>query len=207
MLDFNRLEQGMVKTAPFTYLMAESCLSETDGADVRRDYPEINKTGYLPLSKLNVHGKFAALIDDLQSPRLADILSDKLGLELRDKPRMITVRKLSKNTDGRIHNDSLSKICTCLIYLNESWDPENGGAIRALNGDQDMDDFADEMDPLTGNMFAFARSETSWHGHPPFAGERYVIQTTFLINEDALARKENRGGIQLALKKLNPFAR
>lgn len=207
MLDFDRLEKGTVKTSPFTYLMAEACLSKEDGAAVRRDYPEINKTGYLPLSKLNVSGKFEELIQDLQSPRLAEILSDKLGLELRDKPRMITVRKLSKSTDGRIHNDSLSKICTCLIYLNEDWDPDNGGAIRALNGDQDMDDFADEMDPLTGNMFAFARSDTSWHGHPPFAGERYVIQTTFLINDEALARKENRGGIQLALKKLNPFAK
>ncbi|RKQ69378.1 2-oxoglutarate-Fe(II)-dependent oxygenase superfamily protein [Litorimonas taeanensis] len=207
MLDFDRLENGTVKSFPFTYLMAEACLSEEDGAAVRQDYPNITKTGYLPLSKLDVHGAFSRLIDDLQSPRLAEILSDKLGLELRDKPRMITVRKLSKDSDGRIHNDSLSKICTCLIYLNETWDPAYGGAIRALNGENDMDDFADEMTPLTGNMFAFARSETSWHGHPPFAGERYVIQTTFLINEEALARKENRGGIQLLLKKLNPFAR
>ena len=92
-----------------------------------------------------------------------------------------------------------------LIYLNDGWDDTAGGAIRALNGDQDMDDFAEEVSPLAGNVFAFARSDTSWHGHPPFAGERYVIQTTFLISEEALARKENRGGIQLFLKKLNPF--
>lgn len=207
MLDFNQLENCTVKTSPFTFLSAQNCLSETDGARIRKDYPEIKKTGYWPLSKLKVHGAFAELIDDLQSPKLAGILSDKLGLELRDKPRMITVRKHSKAGDGRIHNDSLSKICTCLVYLNEDWDPVEGGAIRALNGDHDMDDYAAEVEPLTGNVFAFARSDTSWHGHPPFAGIRYVVQTTFLIDDEALARKENRGGLQMRLKKLNPFAR
>lgn len=207
MLDFEKLKNSTVKTTPFTYLTAKGCVSESDGDIIRNDYPEIEKSGYWPLSKLEVQGGFAKLIKDLQSAEFADILSTKLGLELRDKPRMITVRKFSKHGDGRVHNDSLSKICTCLLYLNKDWDPSNGGAIRALKGDKDMDDFADEVDPFTGNIFAFARSDTSWHGHPSFEGERYVVQTTFLINEDALARKENRGRLQMRLKKLNPFAR
>jgi len=207
MLNFENLRKGTVKTSPFTYLIVDKCLSDADGEAVRQDYPNIRKSGYWPLTKLNVEGKFAALIDDLKSPLFADILSEKLGLELRDKPRMITIRKHSKHGDGRIHNDSVSKIATCLIYLNAEWDTSHGGAIRALNGQTDMNDFADEIDPLTGNVFAFARSETSWHGHPSFEGERYVIQTTFLIDEEALARKENRGGLQMIIKKLNPFAR
>ena len=81
-------------------------------------------------------------------------------------------------------------------------DNAQGGGIRALNGNQDMDDFADEVAPITGNIFAFARSDDSWHGHPPFKGERYVIQTTFLSDAQALARKESRGGLQMKLKKL-----
>jgi hypothetical protein len=207
MINFNALRDASVKTEPFTYMMADGVLSAEQGQAVRRDYPDINKTGYLPLSKLNVTGAFGELIADLQSPELAEILSGHLGLDLRDKPRMITVRKLSKKTDGRIHNDSLSKICTFLVYLSEDWNPEDGGGIRALNGDQDMDDYADEVPPVTGHVFGFARSDTSWHGHPPFSGTRYVVQTTFLISEEALARKENRGGLQMRLKKLNPFAR
>ncbi len=207
MINFDAIRAAEVRQSPFTFLMGENVVSPEQGAKIRRDYPDIKKTGYLPLSKLDVTGAFAELIDDLQSPQLADILSDKLGLELRDKPRMITVRKLSKKQDGRIHNDSLSKICTFLIYLNEDWDADNGGAIRALNGETDMDDFAAEVMPTAGNVFGFARSDTSWHGHPPFSGERYVVQTTFLINQAALDRKENRGGLQMRLKKLNPFAR
>lgn len=207
MINFEALKQAERRSTPFTYIMASNVISPSEAASVRQDYPAINKSGYLPLSKLDSQGAFQDLINDLQSPQLADILSDQLGLELRDKPRMITVRKLSKKSDGRIHNDSVSKICTCLIYLNEDWNPEEGGAIRALNGDHDMNDFADEVAPISGNVFAFARSDTSWHGHPPFAGERYVIQTTFLIDQAALDRKENRGGLQMKLKKLNPFVR
>lgn len=201
MIDFASLESAKVRTAPFTYLIAENVITDLQGADIRRDFPKIKQSGYLPLSQLSGGPAFNQIIEDLNSPELAKILSGKLGLDLTDKPRMITVRKLSKLKDGRIHNDSVSKICTFLIYLNESWDVTRGGAIRALNGNEDMDDFSDEASPLAGNVFAFARSETSWHGHPPFKGERYVIQTTFLIDDEALARKEKRGGLQMRLKK------
>ncbi|WOI53142.1 2OG-Fe(II) oxygenase [Parvularcula sp. LCG005] len=205
MLNLDAIANATTRTAPFTYIVATGALTPQEAGDVRRDYPEIEKTGYLPLSKLTARGRFAELISDLQSPALAKVLSDKLGLDLTDKPRMITVRRLSKTGDGRIHNDSESKICTMLVYLNDTWNPAEGGAIRALNGDEDMDDFAEEVAPLAGNVFAFARSDTSWHGHPPYAGERYVIQTTFLTSQEELDRKENRGGLQYFLKKLNPF--
>ncbi|HPE32762.1 MAG TPA: 2OG-Fe(II) oxygenase [Parvularculaceae bacterium] len=206
MINFNALEAAKVYDAPFRFITAEGALTKAQAGEVRRDYPTIDRSGYLPLTKLDVKGAFASLIDDLQSKRLAEILSDKLSLDLVDKPRMITVRKLSKIGDGRVHNDSVSKITTMLIYLNDDWDPAEGGAIRALNGPDDMDDFSLEFPPLAGNVFAFARSDTSWHGHPPFAGERYVVQTTFLVSQDALDRKENRGALQMLLKKLNPFA-
>lgn len=207
MLNFEALRNAKTRNSPFTYIVAEGTVTSDQAAQVRTDYPIIRKSGYLPLSKLVSKGKFAELIEDLKSPELASILSDKLGLELRDKPRMITVRKLSKHGDGRIHNDSAAKICTMLIYLNESWDDAEGGAIRALNSSENMEDFAEEVFPISGNVFAFARSSNSWHGHPSFAGERYVIQTTFLINEAELARKEKRGRLQSLLKKLNPFDR
>ncbi|MFS8181328.1 2OG-Fe(II) oxygenase [Pseudovibrio denitrificans] len=202
MINFDALRASNTRTRPFQYMVGENVLTKEQAADIRRDYPEIKQTGYLPLSKLESTGAFQSLIEDLQKPELAEILSDKLDLDLIDKPRMITVRRLSKHGDGRIHNDSKSKICTMLIYLNDDWDNAEGGAIRALNGDKDMDDYAEEVSPLAGNVFAFKRSETSWHGHPSFKGERYVVQTTFLISEEELARKEKRGGFQTKLKRL-----
>lgn len=202
MIDFGALAGARTYEAPFRFMTATGVVTRAQAADIRRDYPAIDRTGYLPLSKLERKGAFADLIADLESPRLAEILSAKLGLDLEGKPRMITVRRLSKAGDGRIHNDSESKICTMLIYLNDEWKAEEGGAIRALNGPDSMDDYALEVPPVAGEVFAFKRSEASWHGHPPFAGERYVVQTTFLQSKADLDRKEHRGRVQLFLKKL-----
>jgi Rps23 Pro-64 3,4-dihydroxylase Tpa1-like proline 4-hydroxylase len=202
MMNFEALEKGEERERPFRFLSASGVLSDEQARAVRRDYPTIAQSGFLPLASLEAKGAFAELIEDLQSARLADILSEKLKLALADKPRMITVRKLSQHGDGRIHNDSVSKISTMLIYLNETWSTDAGGAIRALNGPDDMDDYAVEVPPVAGAVFAFARSETSWHGHPSYAGERYVVQTTFLKSQDALDRKERTGRLQAALKNL-----
>lgn len=207
MIDFNALENAKSFQTPFRFLIANGAISDGDAANVRRDFPSVKRSGFLPLSKLDAKGAFSNLITDLQSVRLAEILADKLKIDLMDKPRMITVRRLSKKEDGRIHNDSVAKICTMLVYLNETWDREAGGAVRALNGPDDMENYAAEVSPLAGNVFAFARSETSWHGHPPFAGERFVVQTTFLTSQAELDRKENRGGLQYFMKKINPFAK
>ena len=205
MLNFDAIKKSQTRTTPFTYISASNVLTRDQAKAIRDDYPSIKQPGFLTLSKLNVEGHFKSLVDDLMSPQLADILSEKLNLDLTDKPRMITVRRISKKGDGRIHNDGKAKICTMLIYLNDEWDNDEGGAIRALNGETDMDDYTEEVAPIAGNIFAFARSDKSWYGHPPFAGERYVVQTTFLINQAELDRKEKRGGLQFYLKKLNIF--
>lgn len=201
MLNLDALKDARTRAEPFTYVVAEGALTPEQAASIRADYPVIDRTGYLPLSQLAERGAFAALMDDLRAPALAGILSDRLSLDLTGKPRMITVRRLSKRSDGRVHNDSEAKICTMLVYLEEAWDPTQGGAIRALNGPGDMDDYAEEVPPVAGNVFAFARSEASWHGHPPFEGERHVVQVTFLQDEAELARKEQRGGVQMRLKR------
>ena len=205
LLDFDALRRATLRTEPFNYFVAEAALSDTESADVRRDYPAIDKPGYLPLSKLEATGEFKRLMDDLNSAELAQVLSDKFGVDFTEKPRMITVRKVSQLSDGPIHNDSKSKILTMLTYLNAEWDGTGAGCIRVLNGPKDFEDFTEEVPPLAGYVFAFLRSDNSWHGHLPFEGERYVVQTTFLTSQEELDRKENRGGLQYFLKKLNPF--
>ena len=205
MMDFDALRRADTKREPYSYFIAEGALSEEESAGVREAYPDINKPGYLPLSKLEGSEAFNRLIEDLQSEELAQVLTEKFGVDFTDKPRMITVRRLSQKSDGPIHNDSKSKILTMLTYLNAEWDGTGAGCIRVLNGPEDFEDFTEEVPPLAGHVFAFLRDDNSWHGHLPFEGERFVIQTTFLTSQEELDRKENRGGLQYFLKKLNPF--
>lgn len=205
MMDFDALRAATVQTDPYSFFIGKGALTEDEAADVRKDYPAIDKPGYLPLSKLEASGAFKRLMDDLNSPLLAEILTEKFGVDFTEKPRMITVRRLSQLSDGPIHNDSKSKILTMLTYLNAEWDGTGAGCIRVLKGDKDFEDFTEEVPPLAGYVFAFLRADNSWHGHLPFEGERYVVQTTFLTSQEELDRKENRGGLQYWLKKLNPF--
>ena len=204
MLDFDVLRAAPSATRPYRHFVATGALSAPEAAAVRADYPAISKPGYLPLSKMEAKGAFADLIEDLQSGELAEVLSQQLDIDLMDKPRMITVRRLSQASDGPPHTDSQSKLVTMLTYLNETWDGTSAGCIRVLNG-SDLKDYVTEVPPLAGTVFAFRREAESWHGHLPFTGERYVVQTTFLTSQAELDRKENRGGLQLLLKKLNPF--
>jgi SM-20-related protein len=203
-MDFDRLASAQTQREPYTFICTDGVVSEDAAADIRRDFPAIDRPGYLPLSKLTQSGAFQKIVEDLQSERLREVLSDRLEIDLEDRPRMITVRRLSQLSDGPIHNDSKSKLLTMLLYLNAEWNGTSDGCIRVLNGPGDFEDYTMEVPPLAGTVFAFKRSDNSWHGHLPFAGERYVIQTTFLTSQEELDRKENRGGIQYFLKKLLP---
>ncbi len=206
MIDFNALKAARVHTSPYAYLLADRVLSQDQAARIRKDYPpEIKKPGFLPLSKLVPQGAFKALIEDLQDLKLAKLLGDKFGVDLTDKPYMITVRRLSQRSDGGIHRDSRSKILTLLVYLNEDWGDDGAGALRVLNGSDDFEDYETEVPPVAGNVFAFLRAENSWHGFLPFKGERYVVQMAFLTSQAELDRKEKRGTLQMLLKNLNPF--
>src|SRR4029079_12292096 len=133
---------------PYPYTITSGALPLDIAASIKQDFPDIKKSGYLPLSLLKQQGTFQTLIRDLEGPELAAILSDKLGLELRDKPRMITVRKWSAGNDGRIHNDGEAKIATSLLYLNEEWPEGDGGRLRVLRSEKSFDDSAAEVPPV-----------------------------------------------------------
>jgi len=199
---FGQLMAASPQLEPYPHIMASNCLLPEIAPALSRDFPDIRKNGYLPLSLLERQGMFDALLRDLEGPEIAAILSEKLGLELRDKPRMITVRKWSAGNDGRIHNDGEAKICTSLIYLNETWPEGDAGRLRVLRSEHSFDDTAAEVPPTFGTFFAFKRTENSWHGHRPFTGERRVIQTTWLRSWDDFDRKEKRGRFAFLLKRL-----
>lgn len=204
-LNFEKMQSVPGRHTPYSHVLAEAIVPDDARKDLRQDFPDISRAGFFPLSEMKVEGAFAKLIDDMSSDAFAEILGEKLGIELKDKPRLITVRKWSASKDGRIHNDGEAKIATALIYLNEDWGDSGEGCFRVLNGPKKMDDFACEAPPIFGTLIAFKRSDNSWHGHPPFAGERRVVQMAYVRSQADVERKARRGRLSLFLKKLNPF--
>jgi hypothetical protein len=205
MLNLDVLESRPAIPAPFPHIEVEGLLPESERAALARDFPDPKKTGFFPVEELTYGPSFARLLGDLQQPEFSRIVGEKIGRDLVGRPQMIVVRKWSAAKDGRVHTDGLDKVATALVYLNDDWKPEEGGALRYLEG-PDLDGPGTEPLPARYGAFtAFGRSDTSWHGHKPFAGERRVVQVFWLVDEAAAARKDKRHKRTHILKALWPF--
>jgi len=204
-LNVPQLRAARAEHVPYNYMVASDVLMPAAIDRLRADFPDIREPGFFPEADIGTKGSFAALLDELRRPEVSEIVSGKLDIDLVDKPKMITIRRLSAAKDGRIHTDSESKIATLLVYLNDGWQAQGGGRLRVLRDGADFDNMAEEIDPCAGSLFAFRRADNSWHGHLPFIGERRVVQMTWLRSQADIDRKENRGKLSHLLKKFLPF--
>ena len=205
MLNFDAISAAELVEGPFKHFATTGVLSAHDLAKARRDFPDINNPGIFPLSELNCCGQFSDLINDIRSSELEKVMEEKYGVDLSDKPLMITVRGQAQKKDGRIHTDAKTKFLTCLLYLNEPWD-EGGGRLRLLRSGGDISDYFTEIPPNGGTLVSFLRSENSWHGHEPFEGERRYIMFNWMTSQAALDADLRRHRVSAKAKKLNPFS-
>ena len=191
---------------PYQHFIGNDALPGEAAQAVLRDFPRLKQTGFFPVGDLEITGAFQDLLADVNEPAFSAAVSEKLGLDLTDKPKLITLRHWSAASDGRIHTDSVSKIATVLIYLNESWLESGAGRLRVLRSGNNFEDYTAEISPVVGSVFGFRRADNSWHGHLPFAGERKVLQVTWLIDASKVAHKTRTARVSRLLKKLNPFS-
>ena len=203
-LDFAALGSTPLKTEPFHYFVVPNFVRAERFREVTADYPPVPGPGSHPLLELTVKGHFRGLLDALDGPEFRRAIEQKFGLDLSSRPTMFTVRGECRASDGKIHTDSLTKLITVLLYMNESWD-KDGGRLRILKNGTDLNDFAEEVPPHGGTLLVFRRSENSWHGHEPFQGQRRAIQMNWVTDKSVVAREQGRHRISTTIKKLNPF--
>jgi hypothetical protein len=204
MLNLDVLAERPAALTPFRHLTAEGLLAEADRADLARDFPEEKRSGFFPVEELRYGPAFEKLLEDVRSNAFSKIVGEKLDLDLIGRPQMIVVRKWSATKDGNPHTDGKDKVATALVYLNDDWG-EGAGALRFLEGPDLYGPGTAPIPPRYGAFAAFARSDRSWHGHPPFAGERRVLQIFWLLDEAAAERKRGRHKRTSFLKSLWPF--
>jgi hypothetical protein len=206
-IDIDGLKSARTGHDPYNFLVGDSFIRSAAVEPLKADYPDIREPGFFTEADIRErsHGAFAKLLEELKRPEVSEIVSEKLDIDLVDKPKMITIRRVSQAKDGRIHTDGEAKIATMLTYLNDRWDGTGAGCLRVLRNGKDFEDYVEQISPLTGTVFAFRRSDSSWHGHTPFVGERRVVQMTWLRSADDVARKEKRGALSHRLKKIFHF--
>lgn len=191
-LDPDAIKYGNYSADPYPHFLGGDFLRRAHVDEVRRDFPNIEKPGYLTLDDIELAGSFKQLIDEIESPELTEVLSQRFGLDLHPYPRLTTVRKWSRGNDGRIHSDGTSKIMTMLVYMNDEWQASEDGRLRVLYDEHNFEPYACEVPPTMGTVFGFLRRDNSWHGHKPFTGERRVVQTAWIVDAAQVERKKNR---------------
>jgi hypothetical protein len=141
------------------------------------------------------------VIDELDGPEFETAIAAKFGVVLDGRPKMYSLRGYTRAKDGQIHTDSKDKIITVLLYLNEDW-RQPGGRLRILRNGHDVDDFAEEVAPDNGTLLVFRRSDSSWHGHHPFEGQRRSLQMNWMTSEGSRGFHKLRHTLSAAVKRL-----
>ena len=206
LVDVTRLDdpRTTIRGQPFPFLTTEGQLPPEAAAELDRDFPRYDSAGFFPYTPEDCGPSINALVEAMTSPDYARAIGDRLGVEAMDRyPVLVTICHSLNKRHGTIHTDSRSKVASALLYLSPDWPHGSAGSLRFLNRIDSIDDLAaPEVLPVYGALVAFKRTDTSYHGHLPFEGERRVIQFAWLTSEEEKLRKTQRGKFSRWLKKL-----
>jgi len=203
-LDLALFERTRLETDPFPYILVPGFVPEAMRGALAADYPKIDKPGSFPVGDLRFGPAFKEFLAELEGPAMRAAFAHKFGVDLTNRPTMVTVRGQAQAKDGSIHTDTASKLITVLIYMNEAWEAP-GGRLRLLRSPDNLDDMVTEVPPAAGTLLAFRVTKNSWHGHAPASGPRRVIQLNW-VESDAVVRRERlRHGLSARVKRLLPF--
>jgi hypothetical protein len=200
-LNPDALRKASLVAEPFPHLIVDNIIRPEALAEVVESFPRIDKRGSFPPEAVSCSGRFATLMQEMHSVELRDSIGERLGMDLRDRPPMLTVRGRTGKKDGRIHTDSKSKLVTVLLYLNPAWSATEG-RLRLLYNDRDLSPYAAEVSPDAGRCLIFKVTPNCWHGHEPFDGERRTIQLNYVTSEEARERDLKRHRFSAFLKGL-----
>ncbi len=200
-LNLDMLRAAKVETDPFQYTVLPGFLSPATVSNINATYPNIEKGGSYPIESLEANMGIKTIIDELDGPEFEKLIEQKFDVQLAGRPKMYSLRGYTRAKDGSIHTDSKDKIITVLLYLNENWQ-QQGGRLRILRDGKNVDNFAAEVPPDNGTLLVFKRSDTSWHGHHPFDGQRRSLQMNWMTSEGSKGFHAIRHKISAAVKKL-----
>lgn len=201
LVDLDAFRSASVRNDPFDHAIVTGFI-RSDALDrVHADYPDVGRPGSYPVGSVACGPAFAKVLDEIRSPGMTHIVEEKFGIDLSNRPTMVTVRDRCRARDGQVHIDSKDKLVTVLIYMNPPWEAD-GGRLRLLRGPGDIDDYAAEVPPDAGTMLVFRCTPDAWHGHRPFEGRRRAIQLNWVTDDRYVRREQRRHRVSAFFKRL-----
>ncbi|MGA3401660.1 MAG: 2OG-Fe(II) oxygenase [Acetobacteraceae bacterium] len=201
LIDYRRFAATRLERDPFDYLVVPGFVPPPVALAAAETFPGPDLPGVLPAPAASPNNAFGRLLTALRGEQLTGAFAEKFGRALSTDRLMVTLRARTRPVDGRIHNDSATKVITALIYLNGAWS-DAGGRLRLLRGPSDIDDMIAEVPPLAGTLIAFARSDNSWHGHKPYEGARRAIMLNWMTDAATARREWRRHALSAGVKRL-----
>jgi SM-20-related protein len=201
-LDLEGLARLPTRTAPYEHLVMPDFIKREHQAQVLADFPAISDAGLYTPDELVISGQFATTMHELMGAEFEQAMSKAFNLDLSKYPKVYTVRGHTRAKDGNIHTDSTTKVVTVLVYFNANPWPQETGRLRILRSGTDLNDFSEEVPASGGMLLAFKRSAKSWHGHPPFEGQRRAIQLNWVTSEWVIKKDELRHKLSAKIKAL-----
>lgn len=190
-LDLEKLRAQPLAKDPFPFVVVSGMLKPGVIKSLTRDFPPIGDGGVYPVDVLPLGPSMRKLVEEISGPEFRKIVEEKFGLDLKDRPPMVTLRGRSRDKDGRIHRDSDDKVVSLLLYLNEDW-PHKTGNLRMLRSPDDLESTVAEIPSSAGSLVIFEVKPNGWHGHHKFVGERRVLMLNYMTGAESHARELKR---------------
>ncbi len=207
-LDYQKLAATPVADDPFPHLVVPDFVPPEALREVRADLPALNRRGSFPPDSVKLGPAARDLVQEMEGPRLRDLIAARFGLDLADAPMMLTLRGWTGEKDGRIHCDSTAKRVTVLLYLNQpagDWASQDG-CLRLLRGPDNLDDYVVEVPPVNGTLLVFPNGPSAWHGHRRFVGQRHSMQLNYMTTDTKARSELRRHRISAFVKRLTMAA-
>ncbi|MEJ1968311.1 MAG: 2OG-Fe(II) oxygenase [Rhizomicrobium sp.] len=200
-IDVDAVRAAGVAREPFAWFMVPGFVKRDALDAINADFPAVAHAGSFPLPTLSYGPAFARFMAAIRGPEFTAAVADRLGLDLSQRPTMVTVRGISAPRDGQIHTDSVTKLVTVLIYMNGRWESPTG-RLRLLRSPDNLDDVIAEVPPDEGTLLVFENRPNAWHGFEAFEGPRRVIQLNWVTNGRVVWWEQTRHKVSAVFKKL-----
>lgn len=179
------LKKAYARKDPFPHIIFDHLLEEELLRDVARSYPDPNDGTWWEyknvlerkLARNDLHNlapPIRHLISELQSNRFVSFLEKITGIDGLIVDHTLNGGGLHQIIPGGhldIHADynyhpatGLDRRLNVIIYLNENWNPDWGGALELW--DRDMKQCARSIYPEFNRLVVFDVNDWNYHGHP-----------------------------------------
>ena len=200
-VDLEAFEAAPLAREPFPYAMVPRFIRQEALDAINADYPLVDLPGSFPLPTLKYGPAFSRFMEAIQGTDFTRAVEKKFGIDLSQRPTMVTARGVSAARDGQIHTDSRTKLVTVLIYMNNKWEAPTG-RLRLLRGPDNLDDVIAEVPPDEGTLLIFKNEPNAWHGFHAFEGPRRVIQLNWVTDMGVVKREQTRHKVSAFFKRL-----